>query len=167
MSCIAPPAKALRELALFSRVPSAHDDRGARPRGRDVQRAAGVLGDKSGIEYPVVARREAGQHRSHGAGAEHAGPDHQAALVPPVGEDSCDRPEDQPGQVLRGEREPGVAQRARDLEDVSGDGKVQQPRAERTDEAASPQQPEIPYLQGLEHDTARSPVYFIGIVNHR
>ncbi len=60
-------------------------------------------------------------------------------------------------QVLRGEGQPGVAQRAGDQEDVRRDGQHQQPRAEGADQAAAPQQPEVPDPQGLEHDRATCP----------
>jgi len=84
-------------------------------------------------------------------------PDHQAAPVPAVGEDAGDRAEEQQRQVLRGDGQPGGPQRPGGQEDMGGDGQRQQPRAESADQAARPQQPEIPYPQRLEHD--RHPVH--------
>ncbi len=129
----------------------AHDRGGAGQRGGTVEHAAGALGDQRGIQYPVPVGRGTEQHYRHGAGAEYARRDHEAAPVPPVGQDAGDRPEEQGRQVLHGEDEPGVAQGPGDHEDVGGEGEDQEPRAERTDQAADPQQPEVPVPQSLEH----------------
>ena len=60
-----------------------------------------------------------------------------------VSGDARDRAEDQQRQVLRGEGEPGVAQRAGGQQDVGRDRYGQQPGAKGADHAARPQQAEV------------------------